>query len=170
MPTILSNVCFRMEDSRNTERDFISSNGVLSMCCFGHDNLLVGMSGKLWRVNSRNRKGYTRRWPWQCPFTRLSVSICWVRNVPMEPDGNPVYYIGSFHLFSKKGRQYDIIHNGHLENLNHLLIRLQRWTRRMLHRARVLALAMALHARLGCESMLAGLGCDILPLIVQEFC
>lgn len=88
----------------------------------------------------------------------------------MEPDGNPVYYIGSFHLFSKKGRQYDIIHNGHLENLNHLLIRLQRWTRRMLHRARALALAMALHARLGCESMLAGLGCDILPLIVQEFC
>ena len=43
-------------------------------------------------------------------------------------------------------------------------------TRRMLHRARALALAMALHARLGCESMLAGLGCDILPLIVQEFC
>ena len=159
-----------MDDSRNPEHDFVRSDGVLFMCCFGRDNLLVGMSGKLWRVNAINRGGYTRRWPWQSQLFRLSVSICWVRNVLMNvQNGVPVFdYVGSFHLWGKKEKYHDIMYNGYLENLNHLLIRLQRWTRRMLFRARALALAMGLHARLGHKSMLVGLGDDILPLIMAS--
>ena len=68
-----------------------------------------------------------------------------------------------------KKRCWHPMHQGKLINLNHLLIRLQRWTRRVvLGRPRVMALAMALHARLGAGSVLAVLGEDVLSLLMRD--
>ena len=60
-----------------------------------------------------------------------------------------------------------LVNYARLYNANHLLIRLQRWFRRVPEqwRARRLVLAMALHPRLGCDSGLGALGEDILRLL-----
>jgi hypothetical protein len=75
-------------------------------------------------------------------------------------------------VMNKKGgkkRCWHPMHQGKLINLNHLLIRLQRWTRRVvLGRPRVLALAMVLHARLGDGAGLAVLGADVLSLLLRD--
>ena len=52
--------------------------------------------------------------------------------------------------------------------VTHLLVRLQRWFLRLLSlwRSKRLAVAMSMHARLGCDSGLGRLGEDILPLVL----
>lgn len=50
-----------------------------------------------------------------------------------------------------------------VENVTHVLVRLQRWAKRMLRRARVrLVLLMALHPRLGAKAGIGALGPDLL--------
>lgn len=180
---ILTNVLFTMFDSRCKERDFKRSKGVLSMCCFGAEHFLIGHDGKLWRLKTLNTTGnmdclrtprYKFDWPLRCDPNRLELEIQWFQNTPMTPNGTPfdsleydsLEYYGACHVFLWRGRNYDRIHKGRLENLTHLLIRIQRWTRRMLRRARALALSMALHPRLGVGARLAELGEDILQLIL----
>lgn len=55
-----------------------------------------------------------------------------------------------------------------LRRVTHLLVRLQRWFLRLLSiwRSKRLAVAMSLHARLGCDSGLGRLGEDLLPLVL----
>jgi hypothetical protein len=63
-----------------------------------------------------------------------------------------------------------IVHFSPLENVNHALIRLQRWIRRVVvRRGQIrLALLMGLHARLGQHCTLGALGHDlILGLLVK---
>jgi hypothetical protein len=50
--------------------------------------------------------------------------------------------------------------------VTHLLIRLQRWSKRMVKRQRMLALCMGMHERLGAKCLLAGLGEDVLAVIL----
>jgi hypothetical protein len=160
--SILSNVWFTMSDTRMNPLKFKDTNGVMFICSFGMWHFLIGCNGKLWRMNSRG-KGYRRDWPLVSVPTLLSTEILWLavnREYPFE-------FTGLFSLYEKKGKSYSVIHQGHLENLDHLLIKLQRWTRRMQKRARALALSMALHPRLGAKSWLSGLE-DIFPLILRS--
>jgi hypothetical protein len=78
-------------------------------------------------------------------------------------------YLPHCRIIQTTGKQhYTDVHWGRLENLHHLLVRLQRWVRRVvLGRPRALALAMALHPRLGRESGLAELGRDMLALVIS---
>jgi hypothetical protein len=63
-----------------------------------------------------------------------------------------------------------MVHRAQLENMQHVLIRLQRWIRRVLGRERVrlasVALLMALHPRLGMGCALGELGHDILEALI----
>lgn len=159
---ILSNVRFIEDDFKSEKGDVKVSRGFLFMCNFGAGRLLMGCHGKLWRVYWKKHHAYKKDWPWVCNPSRLKVETLWC---PLTHHNNPLPYSPECFMFEKRGRYYRSIHHGRLENLNHLLIRLQRWTRRMLKRSKRLALCMAFHPRLGVESGLAELGQDILSLI-----
>jgi hypothetical protein len=158
--SIISNVWFTMADTRYRPLKFVDTKGMLFFCCFGAGYFLVGFNGKLWRLNT---DGYKTDWPTACIPNRLTAEILWIE---MKRYENPFEFTGRCTLFEKKGKTDHEIYEGRLENLSHLLIRLQRWTRRVLHRVRVLALCMAFHPRLGGKSWLAELGEDILLLII----
>jgi hypothetical protein len=161
--SILSNVWFTMSDTRYRPVKFVDTKGVLFFCCFG-GHFLVGFNGKLWRLNTKNRQGYIKGWASACIPNRVTVEILWIET---ERYANPLEFIGRCTIFERKNKYDKEIYEGRLENLNHLLIKLQRWTRRMQQRARALALCMALHPRLGAKSWLSGLG-DIFPLIKHQ--
>lgn len=162
---ILSSVCFFEDDYRSGGVNPKSSRGVLSICCFGDRHLLLGCRGKLWGISWKHKRGYKNDWPWICNPNRLKVEtiLCHL-DLPKDP----CTYFAESSIFERKpkSRYYRFLLRGRLEYLNHLLIRLQRWTRRMIQRPKTLALFMALHSRLGAKSGLAELGEDILSLIV----
>jgi hypothetical protein len=152
-----------MSDTRYRPVKFVDTKGVLFFCCFGV-HFLVGFNGKLWRLNTLNRKGHIKAWASACMPNRVTVEILWIETNRYK---YPLEFMGRCTIFERKHKHDFVIHDGCLENINHLLIKLQRWTRRMQQRARVLALCMALHPRLGAKSWLAGLG-DIFPLIKRQ--
>ena len=162
--SILSNVWYTMADTRYRPVKFVDTRGVLFLCCFSAGHFLIGCNGKLWRLYPKNRRGYKRDWPRVCMPNHLTIEILWIE---MKRYKDPLEFTGICTIFEKRGRYDNVIHEGRLENLNHLLIRLQRWTKRMLERRRALALCMALHARLGGQSRLAELGEDMLFIIVS---
>ena len=162
---IHSGVHFTLMDYR--QHPTKESKGVLFICSFGAAHLLMGYDGKLWRLNSARRKGYKKDWPWLCTPNRLVIDISWIRPIFSDTRRDNRAYMGFCQVYEKRRRYCNNVHRGSLENLNHLLIRLQRWTRRMLHRARGLALCMVLHPRLGAKSLLAELGWDMLHLILS---
>lgn len=161
---IHSGVRFELSDSRQYPRK--TSKGVLFICSFGPRHLLMGYDGKLWRLHTTRRKGHTNDWLCFCTPNRLRIDISWFRPVFTDAHRDHHAYKGWCKIYEKRRKHYNSVQYGRLENLNHLLIRLQRWTRRMLYRARGLALCMALHPRLGAESWLAELGGDMLHLIL----
>ena len=66
-------------------------------------------------------------------------------------------------VFETDERFQGHVQNARLENVTHNLVRIQRWAKRMLRRARVrLVLLMALHPRLGAKAGIAVLGPDLL--------
>jgi hypothetical protein len=72
-------------------------------------------------------------------------------------------------LEQRAGREKTFVYFGVLENVNHVLIRLQRWIKRVIRRERVrLALLMGLHARLGQECLLGELGHDIINGVLMK--
>ena len=166
------NVRFAMTDFRIRQRGCKESKGVLFICSFAPRHFIIGCNGKLWRLDSSDDKGYRNDWPWMCNTKRLSMVIYWLPYTTMQGGGGSeesIEYICACHVFEKKGRKnYKLIHKGDVTNLSHLLIRLQRWTRRMLQRVRALAVSMALHHRLGDVSGIAELGQDLLSLIIKR--
>jgi hypothetical protein len=161
---ILGNVFFIEDDYRLGKTQPRESTGFAFLCSFGAKYFLMGCQGKLWRVNSNTqyRDGYKKDWPWLCRGNRLKVETIWC---PMNYHNNPFPYSPHCYIYVKRGRYYRSVYRGRFENINHLLIRLQRWTRRMLKRPKILALFMALHPRLGADSGVAELNKDILELI-----
>jgi hypothetical protein len=158
--SILSNVWYTMADTRYRPVKFVDTKGVLFFCCFSAGYFLVGCNGKLWRLYSKKRRDYKRDWPRQCMPNRLTIEILWIDQYPLE-------FTARCTIFERMNKRDKVMHEGLLENLNHLLIKLQRWIKRMLQKRRALALCMALHARLGGQSRLAELGEDMLFIIVS---
>jgi hypothetical protein len=149
------------------------------MCGFKADGqFLVGWNGKLWCLQSKDsnpkRRGYRNNWPWTHAPGRLSIDFCWapLRNWDddMTDFGSyePEEYVGRYVVYEKRGkRNFKDVHSGPLENVSHLLIRLQRWCKRMVRRQRTLALCMGMHARLGAKCLIGDLGEDLLAMIVK---
>ena len=185
-PVILSNIPYTMSDWRM--RNWSSrgskskkSRGLLFLCSYspytdGH--LLVGLNGQLWRLNTESNcdclectTATYQHWNRFCQDKGLALNIEW-RPYRVDKTSKldmflPCCDILKNHTTTSITSSYDVLHHGKLENLAHLLIRLQRWIRRVvLHRPRALALAMALHPRLGAGSKLAVLGQDIMLSLV----
>ena len=184
---ILQNIPYKTHDPRvrnwwvrgTPHKD---TRGSLFLFSYGpaSGDLLLGWNGQLWGLIPGlprehdmllNRGRCKRHDPWGflCGLRRLSVDISWHPKELNYPSRNYEYW-ASCTLFNKTGkRTFNVVHHGRLEILNHFLIRLQRWTRRVvIARPRLLALAMALHSRLGFDSALALLGQDMLTLVLAE--
>ena len=162
--SILSNVWYTMSDARCRPVKFKDSNGVLFMCCFSAGHFLIGCNGKLWRLNTIGIRGYRRYWPNTCIPNCVTIEIFLME---MNRYQYPLEFTIKCIIFERMNKRDNVIHEGRLENLTHVIIRLQRWTKRMLERRRALALCMALHARLGGQSRLAELGEDMFFIIVS---
>ena len=176
---IITDILFQVVDFRRKPCHCTVWGRDMFMCCFdAAGSFLVGMNGKLWRLRSSYKKpGYKRNWPWWSHYSvwvsnRPCMEFCWV------PRYSSVYkwddscdlreYLGKCVLFEKRGRNVFMdMFAGYIEDQTHLLIRLQRWGRRMIRMRRGLALCMGMHARLGDKSLLGGLGSDIISLIVH---
>ena len=190
-PVVLTDLAYFMTDFRVKPLENPNgrkTRGTVFMCGFatGTDgHILIGMEGTLWRaepeVNGneswpRYRHNRHKTWPWLC--RRASTMCVQVYRFPYcasllagPDDCLPCCTLYDVQASKRGGKKrcWHPIHQGRLVNLNHLLIRLQRWTRRVvLGRPRVMALAMALHARLGAGSVLAVLGEDVLSLLIRD--
>ena len=126
-----TDVEYTMEDDRsfyqsNNVRRFKRTTGNNLLLCFGEKTKMVGYEGKLWAFHS---------FPADERFTDLRVPIVLLR---VFDRGVGHDYVFDAWVYKKcKGRKHNTAYYGMLENVNHLLIRLQRWTRRMLQRERV---------------------------------
>ena len=170
---ILSNIRYHVIDFRvDPHRDIRDRD--MFMTCFGPTGcFLVGLlhGRKLWRLHSG--AGYYRNWPWNNPSVahRSYMEFGWSPRYYgvylRDPSCDGREHIGKCMFFQKRGkRSYDDIYAGFIEDVTHLLIRLQRWSKRMVKRRRMLALCMGMHQRLGAKCLLAGLGEDVLAVIL----
>ena len=187
VPAILQNIPYKTHDMRvrnwwvrgTPHKD---TRGHLSLFSFGQasGDLLLGWNGQLWALipglpcehDMLLHRGRCKRhdpWAFLCGLRRLSADISWHPKELNYTSRDYEYWAGC-HLFNKTGkRTFDVVHHGRMQNVNHFLIRLQRWTRRVvIARPRILALAMALHPRLGSDSALSLLGQDMLSLVITE--
>ena len=128
---------------------------------------LLGLGGRLWRLHDWSDKWYQLRWiekdqEWflklKTPSLDLEVKE-WVgtNEYKFELD----VYHDSFETRELEFKEAALY--AWVENVTHVLVRLQRWAKRMLRRARVrLVLLMALHPRLGNKAGIAVLGPDLI--------
>jgi hypothetical protein len=153
------------------------------MTCFGPTGcFLVGFmqDRKLWRLRSEagmGASGYYRNWPWNNPSVayRSYMEFGWSPRYYgvylRDPSCDGREHIGKCMFFKKRGkRSYDDIYAGFIEDVTFLLIRLQRWSKRMIRTRRRLALCMGMHARLGDKCLLASLGEDVIQLLLMVNC
>jgi len=136
----------------------------------GGGSVFLGLGGRLWRLHD---------WPgtWFL-YTYIKKDPAWFSKLKaprLELDvasSNPVKWARTneykFELDVLDGRESRgefkaAAHYAWLENVTHKLVRIQRWAKRMLRRARVrLVLLMALHPRLGAKAGIAALGPDLI--------
>jgi len=148
------------------------------MCCFGPGGHIFGYDkGKdMWYC-----KAWDMWWPWVLKHTAevlAQLDITFSHGVYDGPDkenkepADPTlcFYTKSprGHTLSYRRSRRSLINFARAHKVTHLLVRLQRWFLRLLSlwRSKRLAVAMSLHARLGCDSGLGRLGEDILPLVL----
>ena len=147
---------FRTKHLIKTEKTFI--------CCLGKFQGLVGFHGKLWKLthvedwyNLRHPKNST--WLATMPdlylyfywgIDGMNCDFCRSQTLERHPRGNAL-----------------------VTNVHHLLLRLQRWTKRILsYRKFRLSVFMAFHSRLGEASPLNQLNPDLLGTLILSvaFC
>jgi hypothetical protein len=143
----------------------------LLLCGFGERTVVIGYEGKLWalhsytadRLGSLHGKYNDASW-----FADLRAPKVLLR--VFRKDGQHAFKFDAWVLEQCRGRKQTIVYFGVLENVNHLLVRLQRWIRRVMMRERVrLVLLMGLHARLGKECTFLGeLGHDIINGVLMR--
>jgi hypothetical protein len=166
-PALLLNVEYIIDDKRfESPRDcfFTENKCNLFICSFGVDSQFIGMDNKLWWIHS-------------CPDTTLSkTNGLWFYTFKKKPAimlfwqfpwFERVWSITEFRLICSicdgEASYEDEVCTVWLENVSHLLIKLQRWIRRKLWEDKKrLVLLMALHPRLGARSPLAELSPDII--------
>ena len=147
------------------------------MCCFGPGGHIFGYDNKgkdMWYC-----KAWDMWWPWVLKHTAevlAQLDITFSHGVYDGPDKKePADPILCFYTKSPQGHtlyrsRRSLINFASARRVTHLLIRLQRWFLRLLSlwRSKRLAVAMSMHARLGCDSGLGALGEDVLVLILAR--
>ena len=171
-PTLRSNLRYVIEDWRfkmpPTQTYFFKKKkSHLFICKFSADCYFLGFDGKLWKLhcNPYNTQGKNRK-EWfsitEKPVMRLYWFPCLAGHLGLSELTHREFRLGCSICVGEACFR-DQVCDGWLENITHLLIKLQRWIRRKQRAGRVRsALLMALHPRLGALSPLAELGPDIL--------
>ena len=144
------------------------------MCCFGPGGHIFGYDNKgkdMWYC-----KAWDMWWPWVLKHTAevlAQLDTTFSHGVYDGPDkkepADPTlcfYTKSPGHTLYRSRRS--LINFARARRVTHLLVRLQRWFLRLLSlwRSKRLAIAMSMHARLGCDSGLGRLGEDLLPLVL----
>jgi len=165
---LLTGVGYRLRDERKTRQ--YTTVGKLFVCCFGVDCVFIGWDGQLWRLNPYDKAEMGRYWFMllEEPKLHLEVEERNPRRIWRRVNG--YRFECEVHETAESQRGRGMVHRAQLENMQHVLIRLQRWIRRVLGRERVrlasVALLMALHPRLGMGCALGELGHDILEGVI----
>lgn len=166
---IHSNVWYATRDERRGElviRYFFRRNkSHMTVYIFGDGTQFIGLNNKLWQLDSFSNHYYTTRpgWFYNWEGTRKIVKLEWFN--PYLYDPAECRLLCKIHDGDEQDR--NVICIGLLYDVTHALIRLQRWTRRVVvGRARRLAVLMCLHARLGEMSGLAVLGADLVAGLI----
>jgi hypothetical protein len=142
-------VDFRTMPVQNTQ-------GTAFMCCFTSRRCLMGYKNTLWimvadlhMIEPADTRSMHRR----NLVVRFDIH---------QDNGKPFPSLHSI-IYDKVGRYRNILLWCGIQNAEIQLVRLQRWFRRTGARvlAKRLALAMAWHPRLGCDSLLGGLDVDL---------
>ena len=170
-----TDVEYTMEDQRypnRAKREWFkrTTGNNLLLCGFGKKTVVIGYEGKLWALNSytADRLGSLHgtyndaSWFADLKAPKVLLRVFW-------KDGQHAFSFDMWVLEQRAGRGKTFVYFGVLENVNHVLIRLQRWIKRVMMRERVrLALLMGLHARLGQECLLGELGHDIINGVLMK--
>lgn len=146
-------------DYRSGERIVKARHGEGVMLSFGQRGWLMGYRNRLWTMSDWGTPGNVYYHDWPRTVRQLVFRFDWFN----EKQG----VLATGRVFEKRSMEgaFDIcrIHNG-----THHLVRLQRWVRQTnaRRRERRLALAMALHPRLGRTSWLSALDADLVRGLV----
>ena len=175
---ILPNIYYQVIDFRVKPHKDIRGRDMFMTCFSATGLFLVGLMerNKLWRVRpteKRTRVPYKKNWPWSNPTAafRSCMEFCWMPRFSSihqwDSSCDLREHLGKCVLFEKRGKNhYNDIYTGFIEDMTFLLIRLQRWSKRMVWTRRRLALCMGMHSRLGDKSLLASLGGDVIQLLM----
>lgn len=172
LPAVLIDLPYFMTDFRVDNPRGKHTHGTVFLCGFGakltDGRILVGMNNMLWRVEPDKYSPY-RHITCSRMHVRIIESYMQVYRFSDTDYAGPRCSLLYDLICERTGRiTRHTIHRGVLINVHHLVIRLQRWMRRVvLGRSRALALAMSLHARLGVGSSLSMLGEDVLSLLIR---
>lgn len=125
------------------------------MLSFGQRGWLMGYRNRLWTMSDIAEESVDYCDDWPHTVKRFVLYMDWERSSI------------SGRLFEKR-RYLDFITFALIYDATHLLLRLQQWflTTSARRKARRLALAMSLHARLGQDSLLAALDTDIVRALI----
>jgi hypothetical protein len=133
----------------------------------------LGLGGRLWRLDKIFGWGRFREDPfipdpdWFSKLSKPLLEISMARVYGNEFSFQCIVFETDERFqciaFETDVRIERHVQRGRLENVTHNLVRIQRWTKRILRRARVrLVLLMALHPRLGAKAGIAELGPDLI--------
>lgn len=163
-PAVYSNVWYTIRDERSghlvIKYYFRKNKSYMCVYSFSDNLQFIGFNNNLWQLVAYENEYYKTRPRWFYNWNRRIVQLEWY--FPYFGSG-PHDYRLLCKIHDGDERDDHVVCIGWLYNVTHLLIRLQRWTRRMLRVARARqVLCMALHQRLGETSLLSTLGPDIL--------
>ena len=171
-PAILTELPYIMTDFRGDNPRGRKTRGTIFLCGFRADltdgHMLVGMNNMLWWVESdmsRLNRHLTSSWLHRLKMNSYMQVYRFVDAEYVDPRCTLI----NVQICGRTGRvSRHPIFRGVLINVHHLVIRLQRWIRRVcISRPRAIALAMSLHTRLGAGSSLSILGEDAISLIIK---
>jgi hypothetical protein len=159
------------------QQPVITRNQAGFMCCFGPRGHVFGYKGRMWYYLT-----LCGNWPpvlMTGTGARHGLEITFSHGLFVEealPVDIPRYTLAVYDTEAgrspRRGRGRhvrELVCYAQAYRVTHLLIRVQRWFRRVLGmlRSRRLAVAMSLHDRLGVGCELGGLGPDLLAVVVE---
>lgn len=139
--------------------------GLTFVCCVGGETALVGLHGRLWQLTGVNS--------WIMRMTFPYLYFVW-KEYDMH-SGYPIRegvtgvknYLACRICQERPHKRRDFCEWTRAVNVHHLLLRLQRWTRRILwYRKVAIPVLMSQHSRLGRDSSLGRLDFDVLMRLV----
>lgn len=151
---IREGVDFVMERNRFVWDRRYPRSGQTFVCCVGGETALVGLHGRLWQLTGLNA----------CFMHLESLYFYFVWGIYEDNMHKIVLSCRISHYVPRPKR---VIAMARPINVHHLLLRLQRWTRRILwYRKVAIPVLMGQHPRLGKDCPLRGLDFEVLARLI----